>query len=159
MKIQINEFADSKFKVEMDMSSKTWVIIIHLIKCLLMSNNSAYEHWKSEIVHFIYDVPKLKGTNKYPTEKQIYKWTYGKRADKVLDPTTMKYEFEGLEEKYNIKILEDYNKLANIIDEMCKGYFSMLAKTLSMFGSIPNKEKELYNYIDDFVTIHSINVK
>ena len=46
-----------------------------------MPNHSALNHWKQEIYSFIHNVDKLKGNKRFPTSKQIYDWTYGKKED------------------------------------------------------------------------------
>lgn len=158
MKIKINEFADSKFNVEMKLDSNTWPIVEHLAKCIIMPDSDSYNHWKSEIVHFIDRVNKLKNTNKFPTKEQIYKWTYGKCQDTVIDSLVMdNLFFDKFQKQYKIIINESPEHLCKVLDEICVGYFTLLSEELSIRGY--NNSARCYKYIDDFVSKHNIDVR
>lgn len=43
----------------------------HIIKLALYPNVGAKDHWRAEIYSFLSDVPKLKGSNKFPKQNVI----------------------------------------------------------------------------------------
>lgn len=149
MKLLMNEFAEDKYRIEYELSNHTMPIIEHLAKCLLMPNNNSYNHWKKEIINQICDINKLKSSKKFPKYKQIYDWTYGKKQDIVTDTNAMKQFFKNLENDYNIIIVKPINLLCKVLDEMCVGYFTLLAKNLSTYGFL--NKVEANKFIDDFV--------
>ena len=153
----INEFAEDKRTVERYLSNHTMPVIEHLAKCLLMKDNQSYNHWKKEIIQQISSVDKLKNTKKYPTEKQIYTWTYGKKQDIITDFKSMLHFFRNIEYDYNIKLKyenrKDLEQLCKTLDMFCVKYFAFLAKCLSTTGFL---DKAKANWlIDDFVKNYS----
>lgn len=157
MKLLINEFAEDKYVIERELSSHTTPIIEHLAKCLLMPNNNSYNHWKKEIIHQICDINKLKSSKKFPKAKQIYNWTYGKKQDIITDTNAMKQFFNNLENDYNIIIVKSIDLLCKVLNEMCIGYFTLLADNLSTFGFLDKSKAN--KFIDDFVKQYSLNRK
>lgn len=78
MKIYIRGFAETQKEVERRLSAHTDEIIEHIIKLVLMPDNSARNHWEGEIAGQLKSIDRLKNSKKFPSAKQIYKWTYGK---------------------------------------------------------------------------------
>lgn len=79
MKIYIWGFAEAQKEVERRLSAHTDEIIEHIIKLVLMPDNSARNHWEGEIAGQLKSIDRLKNSKKFPSAKQIYKWTYGKK--------------------------------------------------------------------------------
>jgi len=155
MKLLISEFAEDKYRIERELSSHTMPIIEHLAKCLLMPNNDSYNHWKKEIIYQISDINKLKSSKKFPKKELIYKWTYGKKEDILIDIISMKQFFKNIEEEYNIVITEPIDKLCQILNTMCKNYFILLSDNLSMSGFL--NKSQANKFIDDFVNNYNFN--
>ena len=80
MKIYIRGFAEMQREIERKLASHTDEIIEHIIKLVLMPGSSARNHWQGEIAGQLKSIDKLKNTKKFPSAKQIYKWTYGKKT-------------------------------------------------------------------------------
>ena len=154
MKI-VTEFSERKQKIEDDLTYSTKQIIIHICKIVLMSEVDSVNHWKREIANFLNEVDKLKGSNKFPTEKQIMNWTYYKQEDMLTDINKMKRKLLDIVDDYNIDYNIQYDIAIDIINDFCKDYFSWISKELSEYGYVNRQMiyKELDNlikkYIDD----------
>ena len=84
MKLMSLEFANSKSNIATKLQIMSKPIIEHLFYLTLDKNNSAANHWKSEIYAFLNEIDKLKNSNKYPKQKFIYDNTYGFKQDCIL---------------------------------------------------------------------------
>ena len=137
MKLIINELAMEKAEQEKRLYAHTEQVIEHIIKIVCMPNHSALNHWKQEIASQIVKVNKLKGSKRYPTEKEIYKWTYDKERDSIQDITYISNFIKGEWRTYNYKgNVKQIPLLANNIDYICDNYFKWLANKLSRFGTV-----------------------
>lgn len=146
MKIYIRGFAEIQREIERNLTSHTDEIIEHLLKCYLMPDHSAISHWKREIANQIYKVDKLKNNKKFPTAKQIYNWTYGKKQDLVTDIRWFSGLVKNICDEYLIEIDTDPSDFMNEFDNICYEYFTWLAKELSIRGLIPYSE--IYQFLN-----------
>lgn len=73
-KYKIQEMARSKQAIIKDLDSSRVNMYNHLINCYLWSSSSDYNKWKGEIRASIFNTFSIKGTNKYPTQEQLWKW-------------------------------------------------------------------------------------
>ena len=140
MKIYIRGFAESKKDVERFLSQQTREIIDHLLKCYLMPNHPSANHWKKEIASFFYEVDKLKNTKKFPTAKQIYNWTYGKKQDLVTDERWFSKLVNMTLKEYNMESSENPCDFMSEFDSICVEYFTWLSKELSDVGLVTYDE-------------------
>ena len=143
----VTEFSEHKRKIEDDLSDMTTIIIEHIIKLILMGDNTAFGHWKKEIANFLHKVAKLKGANKFPSYRQLMSWTYDKNEDILTDYAYMKTEVNNIANYYDLSI--DYktnNYVVKNISNFCFDYFDWLAKELSNRGNVDYVE--IYNELD-----------
>lgn len=152
MKI-VTEFSERKQKIEDDLTYATKQIIIHICKIVLMSEVDSINHWKREIANFLNEVDRLKGSNKFPTEKQIMDWTYNKQEDMLTDINKMKRRLLDIVDDYNIDYNIQFNIAIDIINDFCKDYFSWISKELSKYGYVNRRliYKELDNLIKKYI--------
>lgn len=146
MKIYIRGFAELRKEVERKLSEHTDVVIEHLMKCYLMPNHSALIHWKQEIATQINRVDKLKNGKKFPSAKQIYNWTYGKKQDLVTDIRWFSGLVQDVCDEYNLILENDPLDFQSEFDKLCQNYFEWLANELSVRGLVPRSE--IYTKLD-----------
>ena len=149
MKLRINECAMERSEQANKLYAHTEQIVEHLIKIIAMPDHTAVNHWKQEIASQIIKVNKLKGSKRFPTEKEIYKWTYEKDKDSLKDMTYISNFIKGEWRTYNYQgDFKNINKIAHNIQYVCDEYFKWLANTLSKFGIVfkPDIYEEL-NYL------------
>lgn len=154
MKLFISEFTENKQEIERELKSKTWPMIKHLAKCLIMKDFDTYNHWKKEIVNFIDHIDKFKGRNKLPNKTQIFDWTYGKVCD-CMNVNYLTNFFHELEDDYSITIYTDYKILTSILDKLCFEYFMFLADNLSTYGYLDKRKAN--ELIDDYIRDFNID--
>lgn len=140
MKLFITEFAENKKEIERSLKPSVEPIIEHLFKLHLMPNHESVNHWRREIYSFLYNIDKLKGTNKYPSSKQIYDWTFGKIADKFDDNYYAEGIVETIEYDYNVTVNEDITVIRKSMYTICKFYFSWISNELSIRGIVTPKQ-------------------
>lgn len=138
--IRLFEFADSKKEIERDLTNKTDIVVEHILYLILDSNNDCVYHWQTEIYSFISSVKKLTSSNKYPTSKQIYDWTYGKIQDCVLDDKWVDVLVDDVCDKENIENVFNIKDVSNRLNSFCFEYFKWLGEKLSMFGRVTRKD-------------------
>ena len=120
-------------------------VIKHLLLCLLFGDKetTTLNHWKEEIAGLLYRTYFVKGTNKYPTEKQLnincFNW-----KDTLKDTLDTTIELICHKEKLNIPNYYK-DKLYNCIIN----YFKWLYKEFSIKGQV--KEIEVFNKIDSLI--------
>lgn len=136
MKIYIRGFAEAQKEIERDLTSHTIVVIEHLMKIYLMPDHESAYHWKKEIASQIYIVDKLKNNKKFPTAKQIYSWTYGKKQDLITDRKWFQIFVEDICEEYNRDLIESPMNFMNEFDDICVSYFQWLSNELSQTGRV-----------------------
>ncbi len=114
-----NKIADASTEIDM-----------HIIKLLLYPNIRTCSHWKQEVVNFLYAVDRLKGSNKWPSEKFIYE--YLSCHNDILS-------------NYKMIVEEDYEELKpsdisiQSIEQAVVEYQRYLAHELSNNGIISRK--------------------
>lgn len=146
----ITEFSERKQKIEDELTYATKQIINHICKIVLMPDADIVNHWKQEIANFLNEIDKLKGNNKYPSEKQILNWTYGKQEDVLTDTVKMNRKLMDIVDEYNIKYDIEYNAAIALINNFCKEYFSWISTELSTYGYV--NRKLIYDKLDMLIT-------
>lgn len=136
MKLFVTEFAENKKEIERSLKPLTEKIIEHLFKLYLLPNDESVKHWKKDIYSFIHSIDKLKGSNKRPTSKQIYEWTFGKKADIFDDNYYVEIMVDTIEYEYNVIINENVDTVKNDMYKVCSNYFRWLSNELSIKGLI-----------------------
>lgn len=128
--------------------NKLWDIRLkvneHLICCYIWNNTDNYNHWKTEVGGFFEKLPRVKGTNKFPTEKQLHKWIIDDTIEEIED--SINYLVRRTEQdekvsisKYDSKVLQNY-----LID-----FWNWLANYLADGNEVmPN---DIYSEIDELV--------
>lgn len=151
MRLFVTELADSKKDLERSLKPITDNIIWHLFKLYLMPNNINRNHWKREIASFLNKVSKLTGSNKYPTAKQLYAWTYNKWWDVITDTSYMKVMVRDILDEYTDieEIRKTYPQICEEFNFICESYFKWLCEGLSEIGIVARAD--IYNKIDELV--------
>lgn len=149
MKIYIRGFADTRKELERELSFHTEEIIEHIIKLTLMPNNSARNHWQGEIAGQLKSITRLKNSKKFPTAKQIYNWTYGKRQDLVTDRGWMGVAVRDVENQYKTTISKSIDEVCNDVDSVCIDYFKWLSDQLSNVGRVSSDV--IYEKLDELL--------
>lgn len=130
---KLNEMADTKKEITESIHNKEWMISEHLIKCMLYPKSENINHWKVELYGFVHNVNKVKGTNKYPSYKQLYKWVLNRFEDSLLD--RIDGYVSDITRKYgNV----EYNKQM-LYDKIIE-YFKWLLQNLSEKGYVTRQE-------------------
>lgn len=117
----------------------------HLIYCYFYTNSDSYNHWKTEIAGLVKNLPRISGTNKYPSEKQLKKWVINNNIEEINENIDF-YVQDSLEEE-NIKEIPKYNKqaLINYLTE----YWLWLSENISNGKNLLSST--VYNKIDELV--------
>lgn len=149
MKIYIRGFAEMQREVERTLSAHTGEVIEHMLKCYLMPDHPAVNHWKSEIANQLNHVDKLKSSKKYPISSQIYNWTYGNNKHMITDLAQFADLVGIICSDYSIELNISYEELADTFDSICKEYFSWLAEKLNKTGTIKNSD--IYRKLDELL--------
>lgn len=149
MKLYIKAMAKNRSEVKERLSDHMDVIFQHLL-CLILAETPSYRiHWMDEIHSFLNVVDKLRMTNKFPTEKQIYEWTYGESRDLVLDNKYFDSLLKEVCEKENFQIPADRRTVMQELDSVCQQYFRWAAQILSDRGRI--QRQEVRNKLNELV--------
>ena len=147
----VTEFSEHKRKIEDDLSDITTLIIEHIIKLILMGDNTAFGHWKKEIANFLSDIDKIKGSNKFPSKKQLMNWTYYKQKDLLSDNIRMKGKINNIVKYYDIvSDISTIQYISKIINEFCFLYFDWLTDILSKQGYV--NFTDIYNKLDNLMS-------
>lgn len=106
------------------MNDLSMQIIRHLIKIYLYSDDISINHWITEIYSCLNEVKLVKGTNKPPKAKYIYKYTY------LLN--------ENYARNVVRAVIGDYKPVEydDSLFEFISDYFKWLSEQLSMYQSI-----------------------
>lgn len=138
MYLYVRAFADKKSQIKSDLRGATKVVMNHLIKVWLYPEVREQNHWKQEIAQTLNDLPKLKGTNKYPKFEflientfNVYEDTLERRAEVII---------ESIEES---PILFEFNNLYSAIEE----YFVWICTELSKSGIV--RYNDIYLKIEE----------
>lgn len=92
--IRIISMADKTGDLRRELVSSSKQIMRHLAKIAVTTQKSSYNHWRQEILSFLYVVPKLKSTKKPPSFRFIYDaiWkTWGDSFDVFIKQTYAEY--------------------------------------------------------------------
>lgn len=142
MKIYIRSMAFSQTHIAQNLYAKMNITIEHLLYIVLDPNSPTVHHWCSEICAFIGEVDKLSSTKKFPSEKQIYEWTYGRKQDLVTDEAYMNKLIKRTAKKENLTVVNTTSEISEKLDYVCTKYFHWLAKELSTVGIVDEDEVE-----------------
>ena len=149
MKIYISAQAQHKRDIEALVQGKAIVIIDHLLKLLIMPNSDSRKHWQGEIAGQLNRMQRLKNSNKLPTAKEIYQWTYWNNIDYILDEPAIANEVENVRDDYGFDYQGSINALRSRLDTVCSEYFSWLSEQLSTNTFLRNIE--IYKKLDELV--------
>lgn len=129
--IPIFGFAYSRSKIAEDLEANVRSIIRHLIKLWRYPYSDSVSHWRQEVYGFLYEVGRLKGSNKYPSSNFIMKNTY------EVNKSDISKWLNGVSRVYDNKF--ESTGIRNDVDLMntrIKEYFEWLAATLSVDGYV-----------------------
>lgn len=120
----IRGFSEKLSNIGARMNDLSMQIIRHLIKIYLYSDDISINHWITEIYSFLNEVKLVKGTNKPPKAKYIYKYTY------LLN--------ENYARNVVRAVIGDYKpaEYDDSLFEFISDYFKWLSEQLSMYQSI-----------------------
>ena len=151
----ITEFLERKQEIKCELSSKSKDIIEHICKLILMPTNDSVNHWRKEIYGFLNNVKRLKGSDKLPTEKQIFNWTYNAYAERLISVSSMTLYIKSIIQEYSLHIENsiDYTLVTNQINNFCKEYFMWISKKLSANGYVPLND--IYSKLDKLIDKYS----
>lgn len=147
MKFYIRAMSETKQKVEQDFYHRADVTLEHIMKLVLMPDHESRNHWRKEIATQFFKLPKFKGSNKYPTEKQIFDWTYNKWADEMHDPRWMQNMMLRLCKDYRVTSPYTVKEFAVKVNRICKSYFAYVAQQLHLNQTLPSADT--YAFLDE----------
>ena len=127
----IRAMSFSKQAIEADIRQISGPLTDHLTKLYLFPYSEYTAHWSSEVWSFLNRVPKMKGSNKFPSKKLILKNVsgYTDMVDEIM---------YFIMEEYSDLTPERYN--AEELGVIMTKYFDWLAETLSSKGIIQSHE-------------------
>lgn len=140
----LREMAYDLRKIEETVYSKTSMINMHLLMIYCYPDSTAINHWKSEIWNFLNDVAKIKGKNKYPTQKQLLSFSWDIFEDCILEQFDVR--IKNIESKESKKITLR-NPNSKIYYNFVKEYYYWLTKELSLKGIV--SKDDIDNKIDE----------
>lgn len=150
MKLYIMGFAEAQKAVERRLTEHTDEILEHLLKCFIMPQHTATQHWKQEIASQIYKVDRLKAGKKFPSAKQIYSWTYHKKQDLITDPRWFSKFVYGICDQYGVELEISPDVFMPEFDAICVKYFKWLSEELSDVGLVTRGE--VYQKLDELLS-------
>lgn len=116
--------------VRREIESRSGEVAEHLIKLGLYPENPSKNHWRQEIYSFIHKVYRLKKTNKFPRELDLFDWMWDSVKDEIRD--------------WGRVIITEYGKPAGMcLDEVeaySPKYYEWLATNLSKSGAVTRDE-------------------
>lgn len=143
-KEKLTEFSMSKKYIIDKLYDMRLEVNQHLICCYFWYNTENYNHWKTEISAFIKTQPTIKGTNKYPTEKQLRKWVINDTIEEINNKIDGIVKRTEQDEKVKIRKY-DKDILINYLTE----FWVWLAKYLADGNDVMSND--IYNKIDFLV--------
>ena len=153
----IYELADNRGKIESSITNLSRPIVVHLIKIYLWRDTTYKNHWISELNGFLNSVPKLKGKNRYPKSKDLYRWlwtesrkeNFSKTLYSVIDQVDMgEGEFKDLKRPDGV----DIDKVKMFVEE----YMMWISQELSVSGEI--MLSEIRSKIDSLLKKHQYRI-
>lgn len=123
MKRYIYAMSTTKRELTHQLVSASLPLTEHLVKLYMFPNSINVDHWKHEVWNFVHQVPRLKGSNKYPSSKLIFSClsTYLDELDNTAD--LMQSEYSLL-----IAARSDYSCAEEMITKYIKSVSDILAK-------------------------------
>lgn len=142
MKYYIRSFSFSQSEIARKLSAPMKIIIEHLLYIVLAPESTTVHHWCSEIYGFLNYVGKLDRKNRFPKQRQIYEWTYGKMQDLVTDERFMSVMIKSAVRKERFTVDVPINEIITKLDHVCTDYFSWLSQELSTVGIVDSDDVE-----------------
>lgn len=126
-------FANRKSDIAAMIEENTRELIQHLIKLWVFPDAKDCNHWKQEVYNFLYRVPRLKRSNKFPSKKFILNNTIVVNKDNIaallrIVITDYKNQYEQKKSEYST--MEEHILL----------YFDWLAEELSINGKVARND-------------------
>lgn len=126
-------FANRKSDIAAMIEENTRELIQHLIKLWIFPDAKDCNHWKQEVYNFLYRVPRLKRSNKFPSKKFILNNTIVVNKDNIsallrIVITDYKNQYEQKKSEYST--MEEHILL----------YFDWLAEELSINGKVARND-------------------
>lgn len=126
-------FANRKSDIAAMIEENTRELIQHLIKLWVFPDAKDCNHWKQEVYNFLYRVPRLKRSNKFPSKKFILDNTIVVNKDNIsallrIVITDYKNQYEQKKSEYST--MEEHILL----------YFDWLAEELSINGKVARND-------------------
>ena len=149
MNLYIRGFAEARREIERNLTAHTDEILELLLKCFIMPQHTATQHWKQEIASQIYMVDRLKAGKKFPSAKQIYRWTYGKQQDLITDPRWFSAFVYDICNQYGVELEISPDVFMPEFDAICVKYFKWLSEELSDVGRV--SRAEVYQKLDELL--------
>lgn len=127
------EMRDVKREVE----SKSAEIALHLAKLGMYPDNDSKMHWRQEVYSFLFKVPRLKSTNKFPKSDKLFDWLWDSVKDEIRD--------------WGRGVIREYGRPSGMtLDEVevfCAAYYDWLSTNLSRHGIVT--QPEVYSKLDE----------
>lgn len=149
---QLQEMSKTKRDIVDILEHNKIQIYNHLVNCYLWNTSDDYKKWQRELRSFAYNTYSLKGTNIYPSEKQLYKWCFEdwiieikKDVDIIVDEA---YQDELRKSKKNKLIKPNYN--ANKLTSYMVEYIVWLNKNISDGNTIT--VKDVSDIVNELIT-------
>lgn len=149
MKIYISAQSLKRNEIMLDVHRKSAVIVEHLLKLILMPNNSARNHWQGEIAGQLNYIRSMKGNNKYPSSKMLIQWMYYNSKDLMCTKSSIQVDLNNIFDDYGYEYTDSLDDLISKLQNVCYAYFSWLAQKLSEAGAVRNQE--IYKKLDMLV--------
>ena len=126
-------FANRKSDIAAMIEENTRELIQHLIKLWVFPDAKDCNHWKQEVYNFLYRVPRLKRSNKFPSKKFILNNTIVVNKDNIaallrIVITDYKNQYEQKKSEYST------------MEERILLYFDWLAEELSINGKVARND-------------------
>ena len=136
----IKAMADTRKAVERELKSCGRQIVVHLTKLMIYPEAQQANHWKQEIYSFLNNVPKLKGSKKYPSKSFIF------NAISVYVDTidSIKWQLQYDESDLTQLDIDDA-----VIEKKATRYLDWLATELSQKGAV--QSVQVYNMLDKII--------
>lgn len=143
-KEKLTEFSMSKKYIIDKLYDMRLEVNQHLICCYFWNDTDNYNHWKTEISAFIKTQPTIKGTNKYPTEKQLRKWV----IDDTIEEINNKIDgiVKRTEQDEKVKI-QKYNR--DILIQYLTEFWLWLARYLADGNDVMSND--IHSEVDNLV--------
>lgn len=147
MKIYITAQALQKNEIMQNIHRKTFVIIEHILKLVVMPDHDARNHWQGEIAGQLNRVPALKNSKRFPSYRNLLDWTYYDNEDSICDKNWISKELDNILIDYGCEYEGDVSDLIDVFKDTCFDYFTWLAEQLSADGAVRNRD--IYQKLDE----------